>query len=262
MSLVDRPLAIVCVLLLLLTFSLNYIVPDCTNKLGLVVVSTMITDSQIWNLITSQFYEMSPIKLIFDIVGILVVTKSTKIVGGFDQFGLFCIVSILSCSIFTSVYCFIRFFLTGIEAMIMDPIYGFAGVFMMMLTYGRQQFQSQAIFEQVPWITYNNLPVLVLTSQIFLWLVGLRVLAIDIPFSIIAMLVSWSYLRFYYKFEDSGNVFGDRSDGFAFIAMFPEVRICMCMNPIQSLTHSLTHSYICIVLQFYGVFTSLNRIIP
>ena len=104
----------------------------------------------------------------------------------------------------------------------------------------------------------NNLPVLVLTSQIFLWLVGLRVLAIDIPFSIIAMLVSWSYLRFYYKFEDSGNVFGDRSDGFAFIAMFPEVRMCMCMNPI----HSLTHSYIRIVLLYYGVFSSLNRTIP
>lgn len=225
MSLTERPLATVCVMLLLLSFSMNYVIPECTNKLGLVVVSTMITDSQIWNLITSQFYEMSPIKLLFDIVGILVVTKSTKIIGGFDQFGLLCIVSILSCSIFTSVYCFVRFFLTGIEAMIMDPIYGFAGVFMMMLTYGRQQFQSKAIFEQVPWITYNNLPLLVLSSQIFLWLVGLKVLAIDIPFSLIAMLVSWSYLRFYYKFDDSVNALGDRSDGFAFIAMFPEVSI-------------------------------------
>jgi hypothetical protein len=105
----------------------------------------------------------------------------------------------------------------------MEPIYGFAGVFMTILTYGRQQLQNEPVIQQLPGVTYNNLPILVVFAQITFWLVGLKLLATDIPFSIVAMLVSWSYLRFYYKFEDS-NTLGDRSESFAFVAMFPEVR--------------------------------------
>ena len=222
MSLTERPVAIGCLVVLALAFGMNYVIPDCTNKLGLVTVNTMIADSQIWNVITSQFYEKSIIKLTFDILGVLVVSKATKIAGGFDQFGLFFLVCVVSCSFFTSTYCFIRFFLTGIEDMIMEPIYGFAGVFMTILTYGRQQLQNEPIIQQMPAVTYNNLPIIVVSAQITFWLVGLKVLATDIPFSIVAMLVSWSYLRFYYKFEDS-NTLGDRSENFAFVAMFPEV---------------------------------------
>jgi membrane associated rhomboid family serine protease len=223
MSLIERPVAVGCLVVLAIVFGMNYVIPDCTNKLGLVTVNTMIADSQIWNIITSQFYEKSIIKLAFDILGVLVVSKATKIVGGFDQFGLFFLVCVVSCSFFTSAYCFIRFFLTGIEGMIMEPIYGFAGVFMTILTYGRQQLQNEPVIQQLPGVTYNNLPILVVFAQIIFWLVGLKLLATDIPFSIVAMLVSWSYLRFYYKFEDS-NTLGDRSENFAFVAMFPEVR--------------------------------------
>lgn len=223
MSPFDHPIAIGCVVLLIVTFSMNYVIKDCADVLGLVTVNTMIADTKFWNIITCQFYEKSILKLAFDIAGILVVTKSTKFPTALDQFGLFCAVCFLSCSIFTSVYCFIRFFLTGIEDMIMDPIYGFAGVFMTMLTYGRQQMQNEPISPLVPHITYNNLPILVVIAQLALWLIGFKVLAIDIPFSIIAMLVSWSYLRFYFKFDENSAVLGDRSDGFAFVAMFPEV---------------------------------------
>lgn len=227
MFLFDRPIITGCVLLLILTFSMNFVIPECTEKLALVTVNTMIADSQIWNIITCQFYEKSVLKLAIDIAGICTIARSMKVNGGTNQFCLFCVVSILSCSIITSVYCFIRFFLTGIEDMIMDPIYGFAGVFMTMLTYGRQQLQSEPVVPQIPKITYNNLPIIVVAVQVILWLVGFRVLAIDIPFSIIAMLVSWSYLRFYYKFDDGTSTTGDRSDSFAFVGMFPEVITCI-----------------------------------
>lgn len=221
--LIDRPVTTGCLTLLIVIFGLNYAIEDCTNKLGLVTVNTLIADTQIWNILTCQFYEKSMIKLAFDLAGILVITKSTKIIGGYNQFSLFFAVCLFSCSFFTSAYCFIRFFSTGIEDMIMDPIYGFAGVLMIMLTYGRQQLQNEPVLPQLPSITYNNLPIIFLAVQFIMWLVGLKMLAVDLPFSIVAMLVSWSYLRFFYKFEDNSTALGDRSDSFAFVAMFPEV---------------------------------------
>ena len=87
MFIFDRPIATGCVLLLAITFSMNFVIPDCTGELALVTVNTMIAASQIWNIVTCQFYEKSVFKLAFDIVGILIVTKSTKINGGNDQFG-------------------------------------------------------------------------------------------------------------------------------------------------------------------------------
>lgn len=219
----DRPITVVCIILSVATFSMNYAIKDCTNTLGLVPVNTMVADTQIWNVFTSQFYEKYIIKVACNVAGIVIITKSTKIIGGYDQFGIFFMVCLLSCSIFTSAYCFIRFFSTGIEDMITDPIYGFSGIFMAVLTYGRQQLTTEPIFAAVPKITYNNLPILIILVQFCLWLVGYRELAIDIPFSFIGMLVSWSYLRFFYKFENNGGLLGDRSDGFAFVKMFPQV---------------------------------------
>lgn len=221
---IDRPVTAACLLLLCITYCLNFAIKDCTNVLGLVTVNTLIADRQVWNVFTCQFYEQSILKLVIDIVGIIVITKSTKIIGGYDQFGLYFAVCLLSCSFFTSAYCFIRYFSTGVEEMIIDPIYGFGGVFMIMLTYARQQLQNEAVVPQMPHISYNNLPIIVLFVQIVLRLVGLKFLAIDIPFSVIAMLVSWSYLRFFYRFEgNNSSMLGDRSDTFAFVSMFPEV---------------------------------------
>lgn len=64
-----------------------------------------------------------------------------------------------------------------------------------------------------------------------LWLIGLKVFAVDLPFSIIAMLFSWSYLRFYFRYDEKfssdgtslGRTYGDNSEEFAFVGMFPEV---------------------------------------
>jgi membrane associated rhomboid family serine protease len=223
--LIDRPVSTGCIVLLLAAFSMNYTIKDCTNKLGLVSVNTFIADTQIWNLLTSQFYEENMLKLALDIIGLVIITKSVKIKGGYKIFGLFFILCALSCSLFTSAYCFIRYFSTGREEMITNPIYGFSGIFMTMITYVRQQAPDEPFLLQLPNITNNNLPVLMIIAQSILWLVGLKVMAIDFPFSIIAMLFSWSYLRFFYRFNDGDNdesLLGDRTDDFAFVNMFPK----------------------------------------
>ena len=222
MGLSDQPITAGCIVLLLLFFAANYITTDATNKLGLVTANTLVADTQVWNLFTSQFYESNVIKLALDVVGIVVITTKTKIVGGTDQFGIFFVLNLFACSFFTSAYCFVRYFSTALEEMIMVPIYGFSGLFMAVLMYTRQQQRFEPVVAQVPHITYNNLPVLVVAAQMLLWLVGLRWLALDLPFTIVAILVSWSYLRFFYRFDGGAPLPGDRSDEFSFVVMFPE----------------------------------------
>lgn len=231
-----HPIAIFSIMLLVTTYSLNFVVKDPTNKLALVTVNTFVADTQVWNILTSQFYEKSVYKLLFDIIGVTIVTKLIKIKGGIQTFGLYFLICTLICSILTSAYCFIRYFSTGVMDMVLSPIFGFSGVFMIVLTYARQQLQNKSIHSVMPNITYNNLPVLIIISQLFLWLVGLKSLAVDFPFSLVGMLCSWSYLRFFYRFEennsDSNYLLGDRSDEFAFVEMFPEtlhpIMVPMC----------------------------------
>ena len=221
----SRPLTYGCLIILIVMFSMNWILDDATDTLGLVTVNTFIADKQVWNLITCLFYENNPAKVALDIASIIIATKSIKIVGGFDQFCLYMGVCSISCTLGTSAYCFIRYFSTGLEEMIMTPIYGFNGIVVIVLTYARQQLRGEAIIPQIPQITFNNILAIIILMQLMLWFVGLKNLALDFPFTVIATLVSWSYLRFYYKFDDSptGDL-GDPSDEFSFVNMFPEVR--------------------------------------
>jgi hypothetical protein len=107
--------------------------------------------------------------------------------------------------------------------MLLEPVYGFGGVFMIMLMYTKQQKKMEPIIQTIPQVTYQNLPVIVVCVQILFWLLGVKMMALDTPFSIIALFFCWSYLRFYYKFDDNATSSGDRSEDFAFVAMFPSV---------------------------------------
>ena len=156
MFLMDQPVTTGCLILLLIAFSMNYTMKDTSNKLGLVTVNTLVADTQIWNLLTSQFYEAKMIKLAFDVIGLIIISRSLKLRLG-KQTIMFLTSSILSCSLFTSVYCFIRYFSTGIEEMIMAPIFGFSGVFIIIATYARQQLRGQSVIQNFPNITYNFL---------------------------------------------------------------------------------------------------------
>lgn len=216
----NRQLFTACSAALLILFACNYIVKDCADVFGLVTANTLITNTYVWNLVTPCFYETNPIKLIIDIFGFLVITRSLTI-GSIEQFFLYFTFSLLACTIGTSVYCFVSFFSTGQEAVLITPIYGFGGILMAVLMFARHQYRDLPVHEATPFITYHNLPVLIVAVQMVLKLVRLDFLAMDLHFSFIALFFSWSYLRFYYKLQE-GEPWGDRSEEFSFVNMFPE----------------------------------------
>jgi hypothetical protein len=114
------------------------------------------------------------------------------------------------------------FFTNGVEDVLVKPIYGFNGLVVVFSMYARYQFRNASLHSQLPQITYQNFPIIIVSIQIILRLIGFRSLSVDLPFTLIALLFSWSYLRFYYKFNESGEL-GDKSEDFAFVSMFPEV---------------------------------------
>ena len=198
---ISQPVAPVCISLLILFFVMNLVIPDSSSKLGLVTVNTIIVNSYVWNLVTSCFYENSLIKLILDFIGLGCYMRYRMEYGPFDQFALFFAFNILACTIGTSAWCFMRFFFTGMESMLLDPIFGFSGVLMMLLVHARSQLRNEPIIFNQPSITYNNLPIIITFFQILFWITGFRFLARDLPFTIIGLLFSWGYLRYHMKNE-------------------------------------------------------------
>lgn len=165
-----------------------------------------------------------------NIILLVLAGQKVEIIGGIDQFALYFVFSVLFCSIGTSAYCFIRYFGTGLEEMLITPIYGNNGLIITLLMYARIQLKGEPIVSNIPYITYHNTPLIILAFQLLLWLVGLgKLLALDLPFTVISIFFSWSYLRFYYRFQsaevntnNSVQVTGDQSEEFQFIKMFPE----------------------------------------
>lgn len=216
----NRPLFVFCTTVSIIVYCCNYIIKDCPDVLGLVTANTLITNTYVWNLITACFYETNPIKLLLDILELLIATKPLSIVS-IEQFGLYFALTTLASTIGTSVYCFVIFFTTGQEASLITPFYGCHGIIITILMFARQQQRNLTIFEIMPYITYNNLPVIIVAIQFLLSIVRLDFLVMDMHFSVIALFFSWSYLRFYYKFQE-GELLGDRSEEFSFVNMFPE----------------------------------------
>ena len=108
-----------------------------------------------------------------------------------------------------------------IEETLVYPTYGFGGAYILIALYCRQQYKREPIFSFFPGITYHNLPVITFTTQLIFWLCGLTPFVTDIKFTFLAILVGWSYLRFYYKYDDVTDHLGDYCDEFCFVAMFP-----------------------------------------
>lgn len=218
----NRPLFTVCASAILVLYCLNFVLSDCKERIGLVTANTLITNTYVWNLVTSCFYESQIGKVIFDIVALLYLTKSLPI-PNIEQFGLYFLFCILACTIGTSTYCFMSFVAVARESRLITPIYGFGGVFMAILMYARHQFRNESVHPAFPKLTFHHLPVLVLIVDILIYSLGGKFLVTDLHFSVISLLFSWSYLRFYYK-HGSTEVAGDNSEDFSFVAMFPEVR--------------------------------------
>jgi len=119
----NRPLFIIFSVQLVGLYSLNFILDNCSDKLGLVTANTLITNTYVWNLMTACFYEVSAVKVLFDLVSLFLLTKNLPI-PSYEQYGLYCLFSILACTIATSVYCFVGFYILAKEEILITPIYG------------------------------------------------------------------------------------------------------------------------------------------
>jgi hypothetical protein len=75
-------------------------------------------------------------------------------------------------------------------------------------------------------------------------------MALDLPFTIVALFFCWSYLRFYYRYEDNSPL-GNKDDDFAFVRMFPE--------PLHPIVTPLTIGFYNIFAMI-GIFPELEQI--
>lgn len=217
-------IALVCVTLVLILSSFEFVLPDAKDKLGLVPVNTFVTNYYSWNLFTSCFYESDIWKIVVELLLFIKITANIQI-DDKETFILYSVVCVVACTLGASAYCFIRFFSTRLEEMILESIYGFSGVFITFAMFARQKLRSQSVLFALPFITYHNLPLAVLIFQIILWFAGHKQFSNDLVFTFISICVSWSYLRFYYRFEGPlGSPLGDQTEDFSFVNMFPMVR--------------------------------------
>lgn len=223
----ERPLFVYCIGPLLVFFALTFVISDLEAYLSLVTANTLITHTYVWNLVTCSFYESNIFKVGVDIAWLWILSGW---IGqpNVEQFGLYFIFTLLACSLGASILCFLQFSLLKSEIPLLTPMYGFNGVIMAMLMYTRQMFKQQAITPRYPTITFHHLPIVYFTIQLVLYVINFTWFTQDIVFTMIGMLFSWSYLRFYYKFQElestnsNNSQFGDKSEDFTFVHMFPE----------------------------------------
>jgi hypothetical protein len=172
-------------------------------------------------MVSSSFFETSPVKLAVDLIILWFVSKH---VGkpNVEQFGLYFAFGILSCSMGTSVIRFIQFVGSGHEQALLVATTGFSGIIQCLLMYTRFILRSQPIHPKMfQNITYHFAPTLYVAIQIIFRIIGFRPFAQDFSFTIIGMVFSWTYLKFFYKHSETEPA-GDRSDDFTFVGMFPE----------------------------------------
>lgn len=218
---IERPVPSVITAILVINivvlYALNSIVPDAPSFLGLVTANTLLWNKYIWNLLTSAFYEESMLKLFVNIWFFVLVSPSAIDYLPIDQFALYVFATILGSSLTTSFYCIIRFFSTGREAMILEPIYGCSGVIIALTMYCRkhlgktpiltvtkidQNIENAAVDTLIKvssQVTFNNLPLIIIFVELLCWFLRFRWLALDTPFAISSLVISWSYLKFYYR---------------------------------------------------------------
>lgn len=259
----NRPLCVILIINLISFFTFNLILKGCAHKIGLVTANTLITNTYVWNLVTSCFYENSFFKLFFNLIAVFFTTKSLPI-PNYEQFCLYLIFSILACTIGTSVYCFVGFYVMENEKLLTTPIYGFNGVLVTILMYSRQLYRNEIVHPSIPYVTYNNLPIILVFTQLVMKMLPMfRFFTRDILFSIIALFFSWSYLRFYYKLNTNSDELGDKSDELSFVSMFPKVVyiniyiyiICYIVKRIviiNMLLHTFLHIYLGITYYTYS----------
>jgi hypothetical protein len=168
--------------------------------------------------VTSCFFETNLIKLALDLFLLVSVAPHVKPTS-IEQFFLYMLFSILTSTLGTSFLCFLQFGIFGDENGLVTPYFGFSGILMALFMFCRQASPNHSWISKVPILTYQYLP---LVFFIFITLCSwFSLLTHDFYFMFISFFFSWSYLRFYYRFDE--GVTNYLSEEFAFISMFPEV---------------------------------------
>ena len=135
---------IACSLLSIVLFIGNFIIKDWKSIVSLIPVNVFVSHYYTWNLITSNFYEDNLLKLIISIGILFQITRKINI-DNFETFGIYFIVVTLACTIFSTAYCFTRFFGTAIDEMITSPTFGLSGIIISLSLYARQQLKNETV---------------------------------------------------------------------------------------------------------------------
>ena len=137
------------------------------------------------------------LKLAADLVALFFIFSSVNY-PSVEHFVSYLSISVLSCTVLTSTYCILSYFVTADPGLIVNPMYGFGGVMVSILMYARQFRGAESVLPASPIpVSFHNLPVLLLLAELGLRLAGFGRFAKDLPFVVISMVLSWSYLRFY-----------------------------------------------------------------
>ena len=214
----SKPIFFIFTSLLLVFFTVNALFTDGRQVFGLVPVNTLIANSFIWNLLTCSFFETNVFKLCVDLLGLYHVFIGLEY-DSLENLILYIFICMMVCSLGTSFYCFLVFFVSKHETMLVSPVYGFSGIYFSLLCYARKFKQNSPIHRDLPKFTYQSIAFWIYSSQLLLYVLGIKMFSRDMIFSTISILFSWTYLRFMYKDKD-GNV-GDKTEAFKFVNMFP-----------------------------------------
>lgn len=196
----------------------SYIFKNCVEFVGLVTANTLITHTYVWNLVSACFLELSLVKLSSNLFILWWILQNLS-VPSLEQFVLYILFSILSCTLGASICSFVEFGFFGVEEALTSPSYGFGGLIMSLLMMCRHFQKSSPIFSRFPQLTYQYGPSVYLLMNLMFSLIS-KIYSHDIIFVLSSFFFCWSYLRFYYRFEDGA---GDKTEEFAFIYMFPQV---------------------------------------
>jgi len=206
------------------TLCVSYVVFLLANDLfisfTLIPTEVMITNNRVWTFFTSSFVEGDIFRLVINIVMIFMVTSPQEVKYDiFDQqFALYLGSNILVSTVGSFMWLLIRFFGSDSQSFMTEACYGSGGVIMLLVMYTRRHVGARPVLPQVPAVTFNYAPTILLAAVTLLRVLRFKSMTTDITFIYCSFFSSWTYLHFLYKVDSSDT----DPNSFTFISMFPE----------------------------------------
>jgi hypothetical protein len=219
-----HPITLGLVGALTLSFSVSLFSAESTPVLALVVANTVISNKYVWNVITASLLETSVIKVVID-GALLILLSNTLFLSATDKLFTYLASIIFGCSAVMSTYSVLAYFASADPQVILNPTYGLGGVIVAILMHARLFKGGEIIFPNAPIpIRYDHLPVLYILLEAVFFATGFKSHIHDLPFSIISIVISWAYIKVFWRKGSEAVQGTDPVADFAFVTMFPEVR--------------------------------------